>query len=431
MASGHSNLIRATRTLVLAGPVRGVCGVLATVRLVVKIRRLLIVSHVAHYEHQGRLFAYGPYAREIDIWAELFPEIIIAAPVHRQTPPGDAIAFQHSNISLAPQWETGGDTLLAKVTQLLALPGHLWRLARAMRGADAIHVRCPGNLGLLGCLLAPCFRKPRVAKYAGQWNDYSGEPRAWRLQKRLLASKWWNAPVLIYGKWPDQPAHIIPFFTSVMGREQMARAVAVARQRDFASFKRVLFVGRLSAQRNVDILVEAVDICRRRGVDLTCRIVGDGEMRPRLAEQVARLNLSASVSFSGALPYEQVMAEYAGADVLVLVAESEGWGKATLEGMAFGLVCVGANRGPVPWILGEGRGVIVEPRDPEALAHVLTQIASEPERAKEMAHRGALWAQGYSLEALKEAIRRVLESWWKVKLNGILRAEIRCPDVAL
>jgi hypothetical protein len=171
---------------------------------VVKIRRLLIVSHVAHYEYEGGIFAYGPYTREIDIWAELFPEIIIAAPVQRRTPPGDAIAFQHHNISLAPQRETGGDTLLAKVTQLLATPGHFWRLARAMRSADAIHVRCPGNLGLLGCVLAPFFRKPRVAKYAGQWSEFEGEPLSWRFQKRLLRSRWWHAPVLVYGKWPHQ-----------------------------------------------------------------------------------------------------------------------------------------------------------------------------------------------------------------------------------
>ena len=378
----------------------------------VNIRRLLIVSHVAHYEDEGRLFAYGPYAREIEIWAELFPEIIIAAPVHHRAPPGDAIAFQHPNISLAPQKETGGDTLLAKVAQMLATPGHVWRLARAMKQADAIHVRCPGNLGLLGCLLAPLFRKPRVAKYAGQWNDYGSEPRTWRLQKRVLASKWWNAPVLVYGKWPNQPAHIIPFFTSVMGREHMVKAVAIARQRDYVSFKRVLFVGRLSGKRNVDTLVDAVSICRQRGVDITCRIVGDGEMRPHLDEHVARLDLSARISFSGALPYEKVMAEYANADVLVLVAESEGWGKATLEGMAFGLVCVGANRGPVPWILGEGRGFIVEPRDPEALAQVLVRITSDSEQSHEMARRAAAWAQGYSLEALKKAICDVLERAW-------------------
>src|SRR5438552_673673 len=179
--------------------------------MVSKLQRLLVVSHVLHYRHEGRLFAYGAYAREIDIWGDLFPEVLIAAPLRDEEPPGDAIAFSRSNITVLPQLETGGNALGAKAVQLLAIPAHLWRLLQAMRIADAIHVRCPGNLGLLSCLLAPCFRKPRIVKYAGQWKNYAGESWTWRFQKWLLRSRWWRAPVLIYGKWPDQPGHIIPF----------------------------------------------------------------------------------------------------------------------------------------------------------------------------------------------------------------------------
>jgi hypothetical protein len=47
-----------------------------------------------------------------------------------------------------------------------------------MRSADAIHVRCPGNLGVL---LAPLFTRRLVAKYAGQWNGHHGERFALRL----------------------------------------------------------------------------------------------------------------------------------------------------------------------------------------------------------------------------------------------------------
>src|SRR5439155_998129 len=121
---------------------------------------MLVVSHVVHYRHEDRLFAYGPYAREIDIWADLFPELVIAAPFRQLEPPGDAIPFTRANISAFPQLETGGDGFICKATQLMALPFHFWRLAQAMRQADAIQIRCPGNLGLLGCLLAPCLGKP-------------------------------------------------------------------------------------------------------------------------------------------------------------------------------------------------------------------------------------------------------------------------------
>src|SRR4051794_1463353 len=119
--------------------------------------RLLITSHVIHYSYQGRLYAYGPYAREIDLWADLFSDVAIASPCRDELPPGDCLPFERRNISILPQKEAGGETLSAKLGLIASIPAMIWDLARAMRSADAIHVRCPGNLGLLGVLLAPLF----------------------------------------------------------------------------------------------------------------------------------------------------------------------------------------------------------------------------------------------------------------------------------
>src|SRR5205807_1598271 len=84
--------------------------------------RLVVVSHVVHYRFEGRLFAYGPYAREILLWAELFGEIAIASPCREERPPADCLAFDTDNISIMPQKEAGGETLRAKLALLLALP---------------------------------------------------------------------------------------------------------------------------------------------------------------------------------------------------------------------------------------------------------------------------------------------------------------------
>jgi hypothetical protein len=150
-------------------------------QLAPSIENLLIVSHVCHYAHGGKLYAYGPYAREIDIWADLFPCVNIAAPLRHETPPGDCISFTRSNISVVRQLERGGDTLSAKAGLVLSLPLLVLGLYRAMRNAHAIHVRCPGNLGLIGSAMAPAFSRFLVAKYAGQWNGYASEPLTVRL----------------------------------------------------------------------------------------------------------------------------------------------------------------------------------------------------------------------------------------------------------
>jgi glycosyltransferase involved in cell wall biosynthesis len=258
-------------------------------------RRLLIVSHVVHYLHDGRLHAYGPYAKEIDVWADVFEHVSIAAPCREEEPPADAIPFAAANLSIVAQEETGGTSLGAKVRQIAAVPRLSLGLARAMRHADAIHVRCPGNLGLLGVILAPMFSRYVIAKYAGQWTDYDGEAWTVRLQKRLLR-RWWPGPVTVYGRWPDQPSHIVPFFTSILDEAQLARAARAAsrRPRERGAPLRVLYVGRLSREKHVDTLIGAIAELERRSTPCTCTIVGDGPEHEQLARSMPGVSRSRS-----------------------------------------------------------------------------------------------------------------------------------------
>src|ERR1035437_6797387 len=306
---------------------------------------LVIVSHVVHFCSGNRLFAYGPYAREVDVWADLFSRVVIAAPLRHDAPPDDSLPFGRSNISVFPLKETGGDSWRAKLVQALCVPALIPDLCRVVRKADAIHVRCPGNLGLLGVVLAPLFSRRLVAKYAGQWSGYPGEPRTVRLQRDLLRSRWWRGPVTVYGEWPGQPSKVIPFFTSILTDEQVCRAREAARDKRSVDWLRVLYVGRLSRSKNVDTLLEAAALLKNRGIGVSCAVLGDGLERRSLEARSSALDLGGHVQFTGAVPFERVLEFYEWADVLVLTSETEGWPKAIAEAMAFGLVCIGSNRG--------------------------------------------------------------------------------------
>jgi glycosyltransferase involved in cell wall biosynthesis len=377
--------------------------------------KLVIVTHVVHYRSAGRLYAYAPYAREIEIWADMFDEILIAAPCHEQEPPGDCALLNRNNLSIAPQRESGGETLAAKAKLAFTLPLLCWDLSRAMRQGDAVQVRCPGNLGLIGSALAPFFSKHRVAKFAGQWNETPGEPSSNRLQRAIFRSKWWGSPVTVYGKWPGEPAHIIPFFNSVMTDSQIARARAVRRGPD--ELRRVLFVGRLSRAKNVDVLLKALSILRSEGLAFTASIAGEGPELSSLQQLRAQLGLEDAVEFLGGVSFERVVELMERSGVLVLASETEGWPKAIVEGMTFGLVAIGSQIGLVPEILGEGRGLMVPPRNVEALASVLREVLSAPEQYSEMRSRAAAWGAHYSIESLHDSLRRLLAKSWGVQLQ--------------
>ena len=386
-----------------------------------KVKNLLVISSAVHYSHDGCLFSYAPYVREIDLWADLFPELSIAAPCRNEPSPPDCVPFTRSNISIRPQIVTGGDALAAKLNQTLLLPALIFGLCRAMLRAEAIHVRCPGNLGLLGVALAPLFSRHLVAKYAGQWNGYPGEPLTWRWQRALLGSRWWRGPVTVYGDWPNQPPHIVPFFTSVLNQQQAERARIAASRRSlgFADGRalRVLFVGRLSAAKNVNAILDAVTRLKSREIKIECDIVGEGPERARLERQAEELGVSDRVNFAGGVDFDQALDFYEQADVLALVSETEGWPKAIAEAMAFGLICIGSDRGLTPTMLGEGRGIVVPPGDAEALAEALSRIVENPEQCVEMAVRAAAWSRRYSLEGLQRAISEMLTERWQIPIG--------------
>lgn len=383
--------------------------------------RLGVVSNVVHYATENGLHAYGPYARELDIWADLFDEVTILGPCRNTRPPGDAVPFTRRNITIQPQKERGGDSLSAKISLLVSVPGMIRDLARGMAAVDAIHVRCPGNLGLLGVVLGRFVARKRIAKYAGQWTPYPGEQPTVRLQRWLLGSRWWGAPVTVYGQWEHQPSHVIPFFTSLMDADHMGRARLAILRREASPELRIVYLGRLTASKNLDVLLRAMRSIVAQGLPVRCTIVGEGPERHSLEQLAAELSLGTRVRFTGGVPHEETSSILEDADVLVLVSETEGWPKALAEAMAFGLVCIGSDRGLMPQMLGEGRGIVVPPGDVDALAKELGRIARDPERCPGMRERAAAWAQQYSLEGLREALRCLLNERWGTKIPPVAR----------
>ncbi len=386
--------------------------------------RLLVVSHVVHYEWEGQIWSYTPYVAELALWAELFDHVTVASPARQGPPAADCSAVPARNIEMAPMAETGGPGLVAKLRQAILAPVMCVQLLMLMRQADVVHVRCPGNLGLLGVLVAPLSRRHRIAKYAGQWSGYPTEARTYRLQRQVLRSSWWGAPVTVYGRLESDPPHVIGFFTSAISAKQIERGAHAAARREWKPPLRVLFVGRLTVARSADVVVEGVARAAEAGVDIRLQIVGDGPESDRLREQAGRSGQAELITFSGALPFEDVLSAYESSDVLVLVSQTEGFGKAASEAMAFGLVVIGSDSGYLQTILADDRGILVRPGDPSAVGGALQDIASRPEHYRLVGKRAAEWAGPYSLEGLQDGIAKIMREAW-----GYTRPDDRARDV--
>jgi glycosyltransferase involved in cell wall biosynthesis len=195
--------------------------------------------------------------------------------------------------------------------------------------------------------------------------------------------------------------------------------------------RQILYVGRLSASKNVDKILNAMRILKDKGIKLKCSIVGDGPERHALEEQTSRLGLEHEVIFTGGVAFERISDFYKSADILILASETEGWPKAIAEAMAYGLICIGSNLGLVPEILSEGRGILVPPGDVAALSTALEDIVQHPAKYETMGMNAAAWARNYSLDGLREAIRRLLSDRWGIDITGGPRANWRSQEFAI
>jgi glycosyltransferase involved in cell wall biosynthesis len=121
--------------------------------------------------------------------------------------------------------------------------------------------------------------------------------------------------------------------------------------------------------------------------------------------------------------FERIVELLGHSGVLVLASQTEGWPKAIVEAMAFGLVAIGSEIGLVPEILGEGRGLTVAPRDEDALTAALRNVLSAPEKYSEMRLRAAAWAGNYTIESLRDELFSLLAKSWGLPLTKELDDE--------
>ncbi len=175
----------------------------------------------------------------------------------------------------------------------------------------------------------------------------------------------------------------------------------------------ILFVGSLThthSYKGVDYLLRALRYIKPAFPDANIVVVGDGPLRPYLQAIANRQGAGDRVHFVGQVSRDELRAYYAAASVSVLpsITRAEGFGLVLLEAMACGRPVVGSSVGGIPYFLRHREnGILVPPKDPEAIAEAVIEILSDQALAKELGRRGrALVEEVYCLRAM---VDRTLE----------------------
>jgi glycosyltransferase involved in cell wall biosynthesis len=148
----------------------------------------------------------------------------------------------------------------------------------------------------------------------------------------------------------------------------------------------VLFAGRLSHVKGVDLLLKAWSRISPRFPQTGLRIAGDGEQRELLESMASDLGIRQSVHFLGRKSQDDLRSLYRNAKAVVLPSRREGLPLSLLEAGAAGAICVGSRTAGIPEIIDEGiTGYVVDAERPEELGGGIAKtLALTPAARREM-----------------------------------------------
>lgn len=367
-----------------------------------------IITHVTHFTKDGSLYAYGPYVREMNIWAKHVSNLVIVAPLKKDGFSEIDMPYDHSQLRIL-RVPTISLTSFTEIVRALVLSPFIFlQIFRAMLLADHIHLRCPGNIGLMGCIVQVLFpKRSKTAKYAGNWDPDAKQPKSYRIQKRLLSNTFWtkNMQALVYGVWPDQSKNIKPFFTATYTESMIADIP----QRQFSPPFTFLFVGTLSPGKRPMYCVKIIEALLNNGIDVSLDIYGEGTEREALESYIQDKELRENVVLHGNQSLDIVEKAYMNSDLLLLPSKSEGWPKVVAEAMFWGCVPLVTKVSCVPWMLGQGkRGVLLEADLDEDIDQIKTTI-SDTNKLREICEEGKKWSHQYTLDYFEAEIKMLLQ----------------------
>jgi glycosyltransferase involved in cell wall biosynthesis len=157
----------------------------------------------------------------------------------------------------------------------------------------------------------------------------------------------------------------------------------------------LLAVGRLVEKKGLEYLIRACRQLADQEQEFVCHIVGPGPDRQKLEALIAKLALQDIVKLCGGLPHEKVIEQYDQATLFVLPCirgndgSLDGIPNVLAEAMAMKLPVVSTNVSAIPELVQDQvNGLLVPPRDEEALAAALTRLLDDPLLRTELGEKG-------------------------------------------
>lgn len=368
---------------------------------------LTIITFAPTLKKGSDFYSYGPYVSEMNIWAKNFDNIVICSPIsYNKNLLLDQFDFIPVKIyKLIPFSLTSFKEILKL---FYILPFNIIQILRACLSAEHIHLRCPGNVGLLASLIQILFPfKKKTAKYAGNWDPKAkNQPLTYRFQKYILSNTFLtkNMKVMVYGEWSNQTNNVIPFFTasySALEKKQF-------QPKKLKSTIHLIFVGGLTVGKQPLKSVKVVESLLKKGIDAQLSIYGDGVEKQNIENYIRQHLLENHITLHGNQNKEVIKEAFQKSHFLIFISKSEGWPKVVAEAMFWGCLPITTKVSCVPYMLNHNeRGSLVND-DVDEIVNEILQYVHQQELYDLKCKNASDWSQQYTLETFENAIKDLI-----------------------
>ncbi len=367
----------------------------------------------------GRWASDGGFPLQMGALATLFDAMTLVTVVGPTRSGG--IAFP-TDLDVVPVPLPAGTGWRRKLDVVRRSPLLASTLRRAYRGADVVHTPLPGDIPLVGMLVALLLRKRMIARYGGSWRPTAQTTFMNRVTRQLMRIAGRGRNVMLATGDPSdvREAHVAAIFSTALSERELA-SIDPRPHRGLSTPARAVYAGRLSTEKGVQVLVEALALLRARGAALPeVVLAGEGPARAALAALARDRGVADAIVFAGQLDRAALSAVFSRADFCVQPSLTEGFSKAWLDAFAHGLPVLASDVGAAGGVIGRGgeRGWLVPPGDPEALAVALGRVTAEARDWPALRAACRAFVSGRTLEAWALEIGRRCEERMGLSLVG-------------
>ncbi|HZV74338.1 MAG TPA: glycosyltransferase [Conexibacter sp.] len=258
---------------------------------------------------------------------------------------------------------------------------------------DLVHLVSPGPAGIAAALIARLLGVPVVGSYHTELTAYarlrSADPRIETAVRTVMAAFYCQCgsvlspsaaadaslqelgvPAERIGRW-DRGVDLSRFSPELRTREEGDGELVV------------LYAGRLTREKGIDLLADAFLRARERQPRLRLRLAGGGP-----EEELLRARLGEAAEFLGWLDGDALAHAYANADVFLFASETDTFGQVILEAQASGLPVLAVDAGGPRELIAHGRSGCLAPASAEALGDALAGLAGRSSLRAQLAAGG-------------------------------------------